>query len=157
MTISIIPACVRDVTWIAANMREQDRREIRALIGDEASLSQAAGAMLQGSPDHAFVATLRGEPVAAVGVMRHAAHLGSAWAFGTDKTKRVIPALTRWGVEHWKPRMLDEGFSRVEVRTIIDHDLSHQWLERLGFKRECIVRGYGLRGEAFVQFSFVRE
>lgn len=154
--VTIEPACLRDVTWIAANMRAQDRREIAALVGD-ASMTDAAGAMLRGSPDHAFVAYLDAEPVAAVGVMRHAAHLGSAWAFGTDRTRRVIPALTRWGIAEWKPRMIADGYRRVEVRTIIDHDLSHRWLEKLGFARECLCRGYGRDGETFAQFAYVRD
>lgn len=156
MTVTIQPACVRDVTWIASNMREDDRREIGCMLPEGTALSHAAVAMLYGSGEHAFVAYLKGEPVAAVGVSRLSPWLGSAWAFGTDRTRRVIPALTRWVVTEWKPRMIADGFTRVEVRTIIDHDLSHRWLESLGFEREGLCRGYGRNSEDFVQYAYVR-
>lgn len=119
-------------------------------------LSHAAAGMLHASGDHAFVARIGDDPVAAIGVSRLAPWLGSAWAFGTDRTRRVIPALTRWGVAEWKNRLIADGFRRVEVRTIIDHDISHRWLESIGFEREGLCRGYGSNGEDFAQYAYVR-
>lgn len=127
------------------------------MLPDDVLLSHAAIGMLHSSGDNAFVARIDGDPVAAVGVSRLAPWLGSAWAFGTDRTRRIIPALTRWGVAEWKHRLIADGFRRVEVRTIVDHDLSHRWLESLGFVREGLCRGYGRNGEDFAQYAYVRD
>lgn len=157
MRVSIQPACLRDATWIAANARHQDRREIECAPLPAATMTEAVYGLLCGSDGHAFIAYADAdEPVAVIGVVRLSPWYGSAWAFGTAKTRRVIPALTRWGVETWKPRLIADGYRRVEVRTIADHDLSHRWLERLGFVREGVCSGYGRDGQDFVQYAYVR-
>ncbi|MGH6883264.1 MAG: hypothetical protein ACREFM_20245, partial [Hypericibacter sp.] len=43
-----------------------------------------------------------------------------------------------------------------EVRSAIDHDLSHRWLEHLGFRCEGIARDYGSEGLDFVTYAATR-
>ncbi|MGJ4857059.1 hypothetical protein ACN6KF_003043 [Labrys sp. La1] len=153
--ISIKPATLRDMTWIAVHMREQDRREIRAVIDES---DTAIGAMLYGSSQGlAWCAWINDTPVCAFGVTRLFHGLGSAWAYGSKSMVRTIPAVTRFAMRTMKPMLVAEGFRRIEVRTAIDHDISHRWLERLGFTLEGTARDYGAGGLDFLTYAATRQ
>ncbi|MGO4339865.1 hypothetical protein AB4037_33770 [Labrys sp. KB_33_2] len=151
MPVAIRPATLRDMTFIAATMRDQDRREIRAVIEES---DTAIGTMLfHSSTDLAWTAWIDGDPVAAFGVTRLFPGLGSGWAYGTRRMRRAVPAVTRFARSSVRPLLIAEGFRRIEVRTAIDHDLSHRWLEGLGFRREGIALDYGRGGLDFVTYA----
>lgn len=149
--ISIRVATLRDMTWIAANMRDQDRREIRAVIDESDTV---IGAMLYGSSQGlAWCAWIDDTPVCAFGVTRLFHGLGSAWAYLSPQGVRTIPAVTRFAMKTVRPLLIAEGFRRIEVRTAIDHDISHRWLERLGFTKEGIAVDYGRDGLDFATYA----
>lgn len=155
MPITIHPATLRDMTFIAANMREQDRREIRAVI--QATDTEIGAMLFAGSPSLAWCAWIDDTPVAAFGISPGFHGTGSAWAYGTKRMLRAVPAMTRWVNNHIVPLLDAEGYRRVEVRTAIDHDVSHRWLANLGFVRECVVKDYGADGLDFVQYAITRR
>lgn len=148
--MTIHPATLATVSWIAANMRVQDRREIGA-VRDLTSTAGLAAVAVMGSPV-ACVAFVGDEPVTAFGVSDIADGVCAGWAFGTDRMVRTIPTITRYCLSHVKPSLLAAGYRRLEVRTAIDHDVSHQWLRRLGFRPEGVCWGYG-RGLDFVMYA----
>lgn len=149
--IDIRPATLRDMTFVSANMRDQDRREICAVIEES---DTAIGTMLFASSQGlAWCGWLDGQPVAAFGVSRLYAGLGGGWAYLTPRGVRIVPAITRFMMRHVKRHLIAEGFRRIEVRTAIDHDVSHAWLERLGFAREGIAVDYGCDGLDFVTYA----
>ncbi|WP_448953062.1 hypothetical protein [Labrys neptuniae] len=153
--ITIRPATLRDMTWVAVHMREQDRREIKAVIDES---DTAIGAMLfAASPGLAWCAWLGDSPVAAFGVSRLFHGLGSGWAYMSPRGLRTVPAITRFALRTVKPLLIAEGFRRIEVRTAIDHDLSHRWLERLGFDLEGTARDYGAGGLDFLAYAATRQ
>ncbi|WP_448950607.1 hypothetical protein [Labrys neptuniae] len=155
MPVTIRPATLRDMTFIAATMRDQDRREIRAVIEESDTV---IGTMLfNASPDLAWTAWIEDDAVAAFGISRLFAGLGSGWAYGTRRMRRAIPALTRFARRSVRPLLLAEGFRRIEVRTAIDHDLSHRWLEALGFTREGVAVAYGSGGLDFATYAATRQ
>jgi RimJ/RimL family protein N-acetyltransferase len=149
--VTIRPANLRDACFIAANMRDQDRREIDAVLQFD-STAQIAAACLYASEDRAFIAYLNGDPVAAMGLTPLHPGCLSGWAWGTKRMWRVIPAVTRFCRASWR-KLQAEGFRRIEVHTIADHDISHQWLEKIGAKREGIARAYGRNGEDYVTYA----
>jgi len=153
--ITIRPATLRDVTFIAANMRDEDRREIRAVVNESDTV---IGAMLfAASPGLAWTAWTDDAPACAFGVSRLYAGLGSGWAFGSKAMRKVMPAATRFALRTVKPLLIAEGFRRIEVRTAIDHDLSHRWLIALGFEPEGVAKDYGADGLDFVTFAATRK
>lgn len=146
--IELIPSTPRDITIVAANMRQWDRTELEA---------SAAGTMTERalfchytSFPWACVALLNDEPVAAFGAAGTPLQpqVKVAWAFGTGRFRRVVPAISR-EVESWKPHLIAEGVHRIEARALVGHDLAGRWMAGLGAKQEGVMRHYGRNGEDF--------
>lgn len=153
----IRPANVRDACFVAADMRDQDWREIAA-TGLVTSKTEAAVWLVTRSPEHAYVAYLKDEPVAVFGVCQVGApHYWSGWAFGTDRMKRAIPTITKFCLGTIKPDLLARGVRRVEVRSAVEHDLSHRWLARMGAHFEGIALDVGRNGEAYATYSWAKS
>lgn len=154
--VAIVPATLRDACYVAANMRAADRAEIGAVVSMDEPAAVAA-ALVASSGDLAWTAHLEGQPVAAFGASIMLPHVASGWAFGTDRLRRAVPAITRHGLEQLKPTLVARGFVRFEIRTAADHDLSHRWIEAMGGRLETPEPyAYGRNGELFVTYGWSR-
>lgn len=155
--IELIPSTPRDITIVAARMRDWDRREFEASAAYD-TITQAALICHYGSGPWAGVALLYGEPVAAFGAFGSPLmpQVRTAWAFGTSKFRRVVPAITR-EVDSWKPVLVGEGVHRIEARALVGHDLAGHWMARLGARREGVLRRFGVNGEDFELWAWVAE
>lgn len=154
MTTTITPATLRDMSYISANMREADRREITAVF--PYSSLEIAAAMWAASEDFRWCAHYDGQPVCAFGVSEMLPGLGSGWAFGTASMPRVIRSITAF-CRRTASRQAALRFRRIEVRTAIDHPDSHRWLESLGFLREGLAVDYGAGGIDFAVYGATRS
>lgn len=139
------------MTFIAASMRDQDWSEIQAVI--PATRTEIGAILFAWSPGLAWTAWIDDAPVAAFGVSASFHGLGSGWAYGTKHMPKVMKAATLFALRTVKPMLIAQGFRRIEVRSAEDHDLSHAWLERLGFEREGIAKNYGSDGRSFVTYA----
>ena len=153
--VEIKPAALRDVCFVAAHMREADRREALCQVAPGTSMLEIAAASHGGS-GLVYCAWYRGSPVAAFGAApaSHAGTVWSAWLFGTKKLARAIPEIGRFGLGTLSIRLIEEGVRRLEVRSIDGHDIAHAWLARLGARREARMHDYGRGGEAFTLWSW---
>lgn len=151
-------AAFRDVCFVAAHMRPQDRREVFCQLPKGATSVDAA-AISYGNAEHAYCAWYRGSPVAAFGAApaSYGGTVWTAWAFGTRKFKRAVPAISRFARETIAPQLLRDGVRRVEVRSIADHDLAHAWLARLGARRDGELLSWGRGGETFSLWSWTEK
>lgn len=159
MKVEIIPATFRDLSFIAANLREQDERELSCQWKDWHPANVAYVAHVSTPPDWQWVATLKGQPVAAFGCAQFSAtdpDIWQAWGFGTDKMRRAIPAMTRHILGECRPRLLASSVRRLQVLTTTTHDLSHAWLSALGASYEGTLRAWGRNGEDFDIYAWVR-
>lgn len=160
MKVTIHPGTVRDITFVAVNMREQDREEVfaTALLRDA---TEAGYFSYHGSgPEWCWTAWLGDEVAGAFGISYGSPlqpHIRSAWAFGTDKFKRVVPSITRFIKHNWPYRLIDAGVTRVEVRSLATHDIAHSWLASIGARRECVMTSYGLDGQDFELWAFLKK
>jgi hypothetical protein len=147
--VTIGPLNLRDITFLGANMRAEDRREIMCQAPKNLSGSQAAAAMFPGlAPDWTWLASLDGNPAVAFGLQPYNVATMIGWAWGTRHLPRCIPAITRHLIAE-EPLLIASGFRRIEVRTIKDHDISHRWLYALGARKECDLPEFGRDGETF--------
>lgn len=151
MPVSIVPASLRDMTFIAANMRPADWREITAVY--PATATEIGASMWFSSEGLRWVALLNGSPVCAFGIAPGLPGVGSGWAYGTRKMPRVMREVTKFIRRRVAVTLLRAGYRRIEVRTAIDHDVSHRWLESLGFVREGIAVDYGSDGLDFITYA----
>lgn len=140
-------------------MRSEDRREALATI-DAASMTEIGVLSFLGATGTAWNVFLDKSPVASFGYSprgHYQPHLCSAWAWGTDKFRRVVPAITRFCLANWPSMMADNGITRAEIRSLADHDIAHSWLASLGARREGLMRGYGVHGEDFELWALMQE
>ena len=154
MPVTIVRATPRDVSFIAHNLNEADRREIGCQIPGDLPRYLTAAAL--SDTRFAFVARAHGKPVMAFGATQVLASVWHLWAFGTKRSRRVVPAVTRH-IRATAPAFWATGATRVEARSIEGHDGAHRWLESLGLVRSPDpILAHGKGGETFHLFSIVR-
>ncbi len=139
--------------------RSGQARDFRHAVLD--GVSQAGAVSYLTSPDFCWTAWIEGQPVAAFGVTQgnpqYQPHIRYAWAYGTDKFKRAAPAITRFCIQEWPKRLIAEGATRVEIRSLADHDLAHKWLKSIRAKHEADMPNYGVNGETFQLWAWLKE
>ncbi|PAP92658.1 hypothetical protein [Mesorhizobium wenxiniae] len=153
MTLRIIPATLRDLSYIAANLRPEDRAEIDCQL-DAWSPALLALTALQG---FAYVAELDGNPEAGFGAAEQRGGLWIAWSWGTHRMKRCVPGITEFFHAVLGPKVAARGAWRVEARALAANELALRWLIRLGATQRCRLPGYGRNGEDFLLYDWTRE
>lgn len=153
MKARIVGATLRDLTYIAANMRPEDRREVECQLA-QWNVDLIALAAMQGP---AYVVELDGNPEAAFGAAEQRVGLWQAWSWGSKRMHRAVPAITRFFYAVLGPHVAAQGAWRVEARPIAGNDLACRWLARLGATKRCDLPGYGKNGEDFELWDWTRE
>lgn len=159
MKPEIRAATLRDTCFVAANMRDEDRREALATLNVR-SMTEIGVLCFLGSPDTAWNVWVDAAPVASFGYSMRGdmqPHLCSAWAWGTSSFKRAVPAITRFCLANWPSMMASAGLTRAEIRSLAGHDIAHSWLASLGARREGLMHGYGINGEDFELWALMTE
>lgn len=163
--IEIRDACLRDASFVAANMRRQDVAEIGAVVDVSNRAGIAATLLMASGFDNpnpnlrwAKIAYIKGQPVAVFGFASAAPHIVSGWAYGTQRMARAIPEISRYSLKFLAPRMIAAGVRRAEVRSHVDHDLSHKWLISVGAALETPEPfEYGREGQLFLRYAWTRR
>ena len=160
-SVDIRPGTLRDITYVAAHMRERDQQEILGVLPEDARPVQAGALCWQVSgPEWSWTAWHNGSPVCAFGLSPQSPltpWLWCAWAFGTNQMRRAIPAVSRFAYLNWPVMLRSVGATRVEVRSLETHDIAHRWLASLGARREALCRSYGRNGENYELWAFLQE
>ena len=149
----IVPANLRDLSYVAANLRAEDRAEIDCQHPGWTPVG-LAGAHLQG---FAWCVEWNGNPEAAFGAAEQRQGLWIAWSWGTRRMWRCVPAILDHHREVTGPLVLGAGAHRVEARMLAGNVLAERFLERLGAVRRCELPGWGVNGEPFVLWDWTRE
>lgn len=146
-------------TYIGANMRQSDLDEMHAVFGPDVPVQDMAYAIAYRSAPWSYSAKLDGQPVMMFGVMVEpiVAHLGVAWGFGTESTRRVIPTVSKFIKSELIPTLQANGLRRVEVRLLAAHEGERLWLSSLGARGEAVLDNAGFSGETFHQLSWTRN
>lgn len=110
------------------------------------------GERLQASP-RTGVTSYKG--VFVWGVFQYSPGIWKLWGFGTKRTRRAMPFITRWGVDEWLRTFQERypGARRIEVRVPVSSVHSIGWLRRLGMEIEACLPNYSVHGEAFYQLA----
>jgi hypothetical protein len=153
-----MPATRADVSWIAANMREHDKREIYCQLSHE-SPQQLAYELLHVSPRIAYTAQIDGAPAIAYGLVEYRPGYGELWAFGID---RLMYGAIRDVTDHINGELhdmlvADKRLQRIECRSMADHRRAHRWIEQIDLSRVCDLPCWGKNGEDFILFARTRR
>jgi len=76
---------------------------------------------------------------------------------GDRQVKRCAPAITRFCKQEWPQRLIGEGVTRVEIRSLDGHDIAHRWLAALPARHEADLINFGVNGETFQQWAFLAD
>lgn len=149
--VLIVPATLSDVTYVGANMRDIDRHEILCQLPEGTSGSDAAAMCFAGTPEgFMFTAHLDGQPVAAYGIGPLNYVVWGAWAFGTKRMPRTLPAINRQIWAEIVPKLIEAGCRRVEARPISTYKEALLWISRMGGIRvPGDLPDHGRGGEVF--------
>lgn len=138
-----------DGEYIAAHIRESDRREIyylAALKPLRAIQTTAAVSVIS------WTATLDARPILSFGICRRStmSDVGMPWALGTDEADKQI---TRYGKA--SRAFFDTAtkvFPVMENYALAENAKTIRWLEWMGFDM-CEPAPYGCFGAMFVRFG----
>ncbi len=153
MSVRIVGGNLRDLSYVAANLRPADFAEIDCQVDEWTPASIALSAM-QGM---AYTAQMDGNPEAAFGATQARGGLWVAWSWGSRRMPRCVPAMTRFFYAVLGPDVAAQGAHRVEARAMGGNVLAERWLTKLGATRRCELPGFGKGGEDFVLWDWTRE
>jgi len=142
--------------YIARNMRAADRREVLATCWHDDVDQFAKEALALGGPAYC-VEKDDGTPVAMGGLTTPQPMVWNAWMVATDDIGCVGVQLTRHCLYLIKYMFQDRQAHRIQAASAAFHADAHNWLERLGFKYEAGMNGYGKAGETFLLYSMTEE
>lgn len=149
----VVPATMRPLRHIIANMREADRIEFACCREDMQPDHVAASIMARGVY-RSIVHTDDNEPVAAIGAVPMWRGVCAMWAFGTERWPEVILTLTKHAQRVMVPQLLAAGYHRAEARALADRADVDKWLRHLGFKAEGRLTGFGSGREDFMLYAW---
>lgn len=154
MKITIDPLTLRVATWVAANMCAKDEAEIMCQMPPGSTKSDAGIAcFFSTQAEWMWDAAIDASPVACFGLSPMTVTTWLGWAYGTDRMRRALPAISRHFLSQER-RLLDAGCRRIEVRTMKGHDEAHLWIARLGGKHRLDLPDAGRNGETFELWSW---
>lgn len=154
MTTRIVPATPRDLCYIAANLRPQDRAELECQM-DEWSVPAVAAITMQST--FAFICELNGNPELAFGSGQIRTGLWVAWSWGTKRQRHCLPTAIDFIRTTLQPEVYAAGALRVEARALASHRVAHRFLELIGGTKRCDLPAFGKGGEDFVLYDWTRE
>lgn len=147
--VEIVPYAEEHGRYIAAHMREADRREIYylALLDPWRALDVSASKSIA-----AWAALVDGEPVAAFGVARRTSldEVASPWLLATDRAERFPLAIAKASRVYFK--RMKQAFPLMENYVLAENCKAVSWLRWLGFEMEEPRPG-GVFGVPFVRFG----
>lgn len=154
MSARVIAGTLRDLSYIAANLRLEDREEVDCQFVDWSPVGLAS-ISLRG---HAYVVLIDGNPEAAFGANPTPnPGLWVAYSWGTRRLWRAVPIITHFVSAVLIPDLVASGCQRCEARAMARHDSAHRWLKRMGANEQGRLECYGRNGEDFILFEWTRR
>lgn len=152
MTRCVIqPATVRDLSFIAANMREGDRREIGCQFPYWSPEWLAATCYCS---EHKWVASWDGLPVAAFGFAHLTAVVVQGWSWGSVHYPKAVRGMFRF-IPQAEAELRDAGVKRIEVRALKGYADAARLIARMGGRARATLRNHGTDGETFILWDKV--
>lgn len=144
--MDMIPVNYSDALFVAANMREWDRKEIYATRWNDDPSDIATDCCYMG--DFGWVAC-EPEPIAVVGAGPMHPGVWGVHMFATDNFSKIAISLTKFVRRVIIPSLAATGAHRAECKSMEGHEDAQKWLEFLGAERESTLAEYGRNGEDF--------
>lgn len=142
--------------YIARHLRDLDYLELAATSPSGDPVPYLADRVLKHSV-LTFTALCDGVPVAAWGLVPMWPGVGTAFAFGTDDWGKALLAMTRHVRGFMMKFLLENGYHRIECRSLASRPDVGRWLRLFDAEQEAVLRGSGARGEDFILYRWLRH
>lgn len=151
--VHIVPGNVRDVSFVTANIRPVDRAELECQMPQwDASIAARIG--IASSYPRVWTAWYKGEPRVALGFSLINVCTLQAWMWGDRYTTRCLPAIAAMKA-FILADLRSQGFRRIEVRVMEEHEQARQWIRMLGGQWRQWLPQHGKGGEMFILYDMV--
>lgn len=139
------------INVVLDNMRPDFKHEFEAV----GLIPQLVGLRMVRSSFVSVYAALDGEPQFILGAVPQVQGVYGIWGFGTQKTTRVAPAVTKYINDCLIPGAFGSGMAtRLEIRVPETSTWSWNWLcGHCGFEPECRIPGYSATPHIQLRFS----
>jgi len=144
------------LNYIARHLRDLDYVELAATSAYGDPVPYLADRVLANSLI-AFTASVDDIPVSAWGMVPMWPGVGNAFAFGTDDWGKALLAMTKHVRGFMMRFLLENGYHRIECRSLASRPDVKRWLKIFGAEEEAVLRGSGARGEDFVLYRWLRH
>lgn len=149
----------QDIRSVAMAMRDRDYDEFSALSFADTREALADVLVDRYAESRDVFCAYEGTEAVAVGAMvQGRPGVVTLMFFATDRLPEIGLALTKFITQRLFPAYRARGVHRIECVSLEGYEEVHRWIEVLGLRREAgPFRGFGKRGEAFVQFAWVAD
>lgn len=138
---------------IVRGLRPRDRAEVFALRWDEDETRFINDVLAVAGPMWK-VWSWDNEPAAINGVLPVRPGVVIAAAFGTDKWRFTLRAMTRWSREWVIPALQAASYHRGEAYVLAANVDARAWIEALGGEIEAYLYQYGRNREDFILYTW---
>lgn len=155
--VVIKPANLSMTSWVAAYMRDIDKREIYPMQTHERSeyLAYQCVHLAKRWKYNVFIDNV---PVATYGILEPRQGLGELFAFGTKRIYGAMRVMTdHIRNEVAKEVFADQSIHRLECRSSVEHKQAHGWIKSIGMFESRPLDNYGKNGEDYLLFEVTRK
>lgn len=148
-----------DICFVARQMRATDFAEFSAVstANTREELVDILLARFANHP-HVICASTDAGPVAIGAAIETRPKVLSLLFFATDEFPSIADRLTRFIKQRLFPPLVAAGIHRIEAVSLDGYTQARRWLGVLGLEPETRpLLNYGKNGEAFVQYSWVKD
>lgn len=152
MVTEVVPACLRDMSYVLYNLNPADEAETACQIDPDVRRDHLAYGLLMSGDN--FAVRIDDQPVAVFGTSPLNRYALSVWALGTKRMRKASPAIWRYLAEVHLPEKAAEGYRYMEARSIETHTEAHRWMRWLGATVLGEPHPFGRDGERFLLFRW---
>ncbi len=81
--------------------------------------------------------------------------VAEAWSFCDEEASRYPREVLKYQVEYLNRMIKERKLHRVQAHVLSSWRSAYRFMERLGFKRECLMRKYGANSEDYYLYGRV--
>ena len=141
-----------EISHVMENLRDKSREELELQAIDPMDLVLP----LLKCP-FTWVVYAGSDPAALIGALPLHPGVKSLFGFGTDNWKSVWKVVTLVARRDMFTAVRDAGVHRAHALSPAHHKDTHRWLKHLGATHEAEMPGWGVGGEDFKMFSWLKE
>lgn len=142
-----------EILYVVQNLRAMSRDEI---FGATQETVENFAAGIAASGGFKWVGYHAGKPAAIIGASPIHRGVWALFGFGTDDWVQIWRPVTRTARRDMMQAVTDAGAHRAHCVTRSDHTDTHRWLRALGATLETPMPGYGMDGQDYTMFAWLK-